>query len=196
MGCLGRSKVQDMVKQSALVVLVLLVAGVVGLLWRSAARPNVTQPIAYSHKKHIDEGLECHDCHQTVLTRAVAGRPKEQTCLDCHDPEELEDGDDELSPEMVKLLTYLKNEERIPWRRLYRVPEHVYFSHVRHVGPGEVACETCHGPMAQAERPPRGPLVRLTMNFCLECHAQRQAAFAVRDERASHASSDCNACHR
>jgi DnaJ-class molecular chaperone len=49
---------------------------------------------------------------------------------------------------------------------------------------GELECEVCHGAIAATERPPRGPLVEITMDFCMDCHREQGQTL------------DCNACHR
>lgn len=174
----------------AFLVLIVLV-GAVLFFWKSTAQPSIQQPIAYNHKRHISEGLACKDCHKSALTGEAAGRPNEQTCRDCHDPGELEEGTEGKNPEIVKLLTYLKEKASIPWRRIFQLPEHVYFSHVRHVTTAKVACETCHGAMAEAVRPPVAPLVAITMDFCINCHVQQRSARA-----GAAVTRDCNACHK
>ena len=69
----------------------------------------------------------------------------------------------------------------IPWVRVHRLPDFVYFNHSIHVAKG-VSCETCHGRIdkmaAVAKAAP------LTMGWCLDCHNAR------------HASNDCLACHK
>jgi hypothetical protein len=60
----------------------------------------------------------------------------------------------------------------------------VYFSHRRHVGIGKLECGACHGDIAVSQHPPSRALVRITMEFCLDCH------------RAKGQSLDCVACHR
>lgn len=147
-----------------------------GFLLRAAEA--VKQPIEYSHQKHIKQGLECSFCHQTVDSGAVAGRPSEEVCAGCHQAALTK------SPEEQKLLGYLSKGQKIPWQRLYEVPDHVYFSHARHVKAGQEKCQTCHGPMAEAAKPPSKPLVNLTMDFCIKCHEAKKVT------------NDCNACHR
>jgi predicted CXXCH cytochrome family protein len=60
----------------------------------------------------------------------------------------------------------------------------VYYTHRRHAGIGELECENCHGAIADTERPPERALVRVTMEFCMDCHREREQTL------------DCNACHR
>ena len=55
----------------------------------------------------------------------------------------------------------------IEWRRVYKVPEFVYFNHSIHVNKG-VGCVSCHGrvdlmPAVEKATP-------MTMSWCLDCH--------------------------
>ena len=73
--------------------------------------------------------------------------------------------------------------ERVPWRKIYRVPDHVYFSHRRHASIAAIECEVCHGPVAEQVTPAGRPHWRPTMNNCMECHEETGA------------SNDCVHCH-
>jgi hypothetical protein len=57
--------------------------------------------------------------------------------------------------------------QAIPWNRVHRLPQFVYFNHAIHVNKG-VGCVTCHGrvdQMAVIEQ-----VSPLTMSWCLDCH--------------------------
>jgi hypothetical protein len=62
--------------------------------------------------------------------------------------------------------------------------DHVFYTHRRHVGIGELECVNCHGEIADTERPPERPLVRIDMDLCMDCHREHEETV------------DCNACHR
>jgi hypothetical protein len=55
----------------------------------------------------------------------------------------------------------------VHWKRVHRLPDHVYFAHQWHVKAG-IACQTCHGPIQEMT------VVRqyadLSMGWCLDCH--------------------------
>jgi hypothetical protein len=70
------------------------------------------------------------------------------------------------------------------FRKLFKMPDHVFYSHRRHAGLGEIPCETCHGDVETSATPPERALVRVTMGFCTECHENRSVA------------SECTTCHR
>ena len=140
-------------------------------------RPEPEQPLAYSHRAHIESGvLECVDCHDGVETGPIAHIPSVMLCMDCHDFIATE------SPAIQTLTAYYERNEEPPWQRVYGWYEesHVRFNHAPHIR-AEVECATCHGNVGQmtvAER-----VVDHTMGFCINCHEQEQA------------SNDCLVCH-
>jgi len=154
-----------------------------GLMVTAAARPqflrSVDQPIAFNHQLHIEDvALDCVDCHRYVLTGARATIPNIEVCIDCHEEAQTE------SVEEARLVEYIQAGDPIPWRKVYRLPDHVYFSHRRHTTIGGVDCAVCHGEMSEQRLPVSRPAVRITMNRCMDCHY------------AEGASNDCVHCHR
>lgn len=61
-----------------------------------------------------------------------------------------------------------KNGTSIAWKRVYKVPDYVYFNHEIHVAKG-VGCETCHGRLDQMALTSKAH--NMTMGWCLECHS-------------------------
>lgn len=144
-----------------------------------ACRPEVKQPIAYSHRVHVKQlGIECETCHETSRSGEVAGLPGISTCSACHQEA------NGTSPEELVVVQAVRAGQDPPWVRLFDIPRHVYFTHRRHVAVAGIACERCHGDMGAQARPPPRALVALTMDACLECHLQQGAA------------RDCDVCHR
>lgn len=140
---------------------------------------TVRQPLAFDHKLHIEEaGVECADCHVHVLRGARATIPNIELCGECHSEAMTE------SPAEAQLVTWVEEDHQIPWQKVYRVPDHVYFSHRRHVSLGEIDCETCHGAMRERTEPVERPFQTPTMTMCMACHEQREV------------SNDCLLCHR
>ena len=138
---------------------------------------RIEQPIAFNHKKHVDAGLECIDCHRYYKTQKNSGRPTLKGCMECH-------SEPSKNPEEEKVRNFAKQEIEIPWNRIYRLPSHVYFSHRLHTQVAQINCEKCHGKMAERTRPPARPLVSQTMEFCIACHEKTQASV------------DCLTCHK
>jgi len=160
---------------------VVVVLGAVILFYLgSKTNSDITQPIAYSHKAHIETaGLNCTDCHSTVQTSQAATLPSLEVCSTCHSEQPISQ-----SPEELKLLEFVKRAETIPWQRVYRVPDHVYFSHRRHVAKGELECAACHGNVGDFTLPASSQFLPLTMENCMKCH------------RENNVTNDCLACHR
>jgi predicted CXXCH cytochrome family protein len=133
------------------------------------------QPVAFGHRAHTEAGLKCSDCHGTVETEDQAGMPSTGKCMACHRVTKTE------SEEVKKLAGYHARKEKIPWVRVYTVPDIVFFSHANHLR-AQVKCEDCHGDAGSSERLMK---VKATnMASCMTCHAQRQA------------STDCSLCHQ
>jgi len=148
---------------------------------RAAFRPaeNVTQPIQFNHLKHVqDVGLECSACHEYYATRESSGLPELATCLGCHE------GGITESPEEKNLLELAASDPPPRFRKLFRLPDHAYYSHRRHVTVAGLACDTCHGDIAATTVPPSRPLVRITMDTCVGCHTEQGVGI------------DCTQCHR
>ncbi|KAB2968983.1 MAG: cytochrome c3 family protein [Thermoanaerobaculia bacterium] len=155
-----------------------VMVAVAGITVAMAGRP-APQPLAFNHRLHIQNvGLSCADCHRHASSGARATIPNVAVCGDCHSEAIGE------SPEEAKLVTHVQEGRPIPWRQVYWLPEHVFFSHRRHTAVAGLACETCHGAVAERELPLTGPLVPLSMNACMACHATAGV------------SNDCIRCHR
>ncbi len=164
---------------------VIVVAGLAVALALAAAtvaagQRNGLQPIQFNHKAHVSKGLDCAVCHRYVREQAFASLPPLQTCLMCHSAKISQ------NPEEGKIREFAAKKEPLRWVRLYRLSPNaaVYFSHRRHVTLGKIDCVTCHGPMPERTTPPPRALVNFSMEFCLDCHRQKQVATA------------CVACHR
>ncbi len=145
------------------------------ILFSSAGR--IKQPLAFNHKIHAENGLECVDCHFYFEVQATSGRPAIEVCSGCHE-EPLGE-----SKEEEKLMEYINAGKEIDWQRLYSVPEDVYFSHQRHVVLGELDCKLCHGSIGESLQPPSKPR-KITMKMCMKCHEEREV------------NNDCISCHR
>ena len=138
--------------------------------------PVPVQPIAYTHKVHLANGMECVNCHTGVDTGPDAQLPSVKLCMLCHQVIATD------KPEIKKLAAYSERGEDISWQRVYDYPpsSHVKFNHAPHIR-AKVDCKTCHGDMTQQTVAVRK--VDMNMGFCLDCHKQRNVSI------------DCTTCH-
>lgn len=140
--------------------------------------PAVKQPLAFNHKKHFEQGIKCSGCHDSVEKLAVAGKPRLETCMLCHETPLGQTAAEE------QVRQYAARGEEIRWSKLYKLPEHVFFPHESHVVGAKIECKTCHGNIGESVSPPKRPEINLTMNDCLACHRSRGVTI------------DCIACHK
>lgn len=167
--------------------------------WPLWFEPAVTQPVEFPHKAHLElkeQKLTCTSCHELADKGFAAGRPSTKKCLSCHS------GAEAKSPAEKKVQAFGEKGQEIPWKRIWRLPSHVFFSHRTHVG-ARIECQTCHGRMETLERPPARPLKKLVMDDCIACHEKwrwpeepKKRREPVERAMLRQVSVDCNACHR
>jgi len=159
-----------------------LVAGTAGFAaGRVLLRPSGSQPqpIEFNHKLHIEDvELECSTCHEYFDSGEHAGLPAIETCLVCHEEAMTE------SMEEQRLIAMAGVDPEPVFNKLFKMPDHVYYSHRRHVAIAGLECATCHGAIASTTAPPGAALVRITMAMCIECHQENEVE------------GDCSSCHR
>jgi hypothetical protein len=120
------------------------------------------QPVPFDHRHHVrDDGIDCRYCHRAVETSSTAGFPPAELCMNCHSQVWIE------SPLLATVRESYFRDLPIAWRRLYVLPDFVFFNHAIHVNKG-VGCESCHGRVDQMPRIYQVP--PLTMHWCLDCH--------------------------
>lgn len=126
-----------------------------------------TQPVAYSHKLHAGNmGMDCLYCHSTVDKAAYAAIPATEVCMNCHERVKPQ------SPEIIKVRESYATGKPIPWVKIHRLPDYVFFNHKAHVTNG-VSCVSCHGRIDQMTEVKQ--VKELTMAWCLECHRNPEA---------------------
>jgi hypothetical protein len=181
----------------ALLMVAALVLSAITLGYLGRADTGTQQPIAFPHKTHVALGLACTMCHQRAEKDSVAGRPPTAFCLGCHAAGET------TSEQIKKLRRYAGDGQEIPWKRVWRLPTHVYFPHQVHVTVGQLTCQTCHGPIETLTSPPVTALRELTMDDCISCHDQQQLIAKADHKREPSTTAargpgpaDCIVCHR
>jgi len=133
------------------------------------------QPVKYSHKLHAgDLNIPCQYCHAYARRSEMAGIPSMSKCMNCHSNLTSRSGD------AAKLAAYFGKKEAVAWARVYNLPDHVWFSHKRHVSK-DIDCKECHGAVDTLEVNAR--LRNFKMGFCVTCHQKNGAP------------TDCWTCH-
>src|SRR6185312_15578571 len=139
--------------------------------------PGPAQPIPFSHKIHVGGvKLICADCHtQPAIFGDPVSIPDAAGCLECHAYSVL------LTPTLKQLNAYNEKKQPIPWVRIFRLKQFVFFDHRFHVMNG-AQCEQCHGPIG-TEDVVSDQLKTTSMGFCQACHVKTRAL------------TGCNTCH-
>lgn len=151
--------------------LVAVVGGLVGAIagvWYYFSPRNTdvgyqpTQPVPYSHKLHAgDLGIDCRYCHVGVERSPVASVPPTQVCMNCHTQVKKD------SPLLNAVRKSWAEGTPVPWKRVHKLGDYVYFDHSRHVTRG-VGCVECHGRVDEMIVVKQ--VEPLSMGWCLECH--------------------------
>lgn len=159
------------------------------------------QPIFFSHVIHAGSfDIACQYCHSEARRSEYAGIPSVERCMGCHKIIGAQD-----NAEIRKIHDYWNRREQIPWVRVFKVPEYVYFPHKAHIR-GGLECQSCHGPIermrivgAKTGRELgndlqhlvglRSPPPLLSMGWCVECHREQNRTRGMR------APLDCITCH-
>lgn len=151
------------------------------------------QPIAFPHTKHVeDAGIDCVFCHRNVTLGKAATVPAIQQCMFCHKVGAIQGT--EHPEEVDKLREAWEEKQPISWERVYRVPDHVRFSHEPHLTfftqvremEASQTCLLCHGDVGKMEVMKQVSGTEggaLKMADCVDCH------------RRYNAPTDCVVCH-
>lgn len=123
------------------------------------ANNNSEEPdLIFSHKYHIEElGAECISCHPGVeesTTGADDLLPKEETCLNCHDRDDMGCEACHKSGKNPELLPRITNYSK-------------KFSHAKHIEEG-TECAECHAGVEKKETAAGNHIPG--MDNCMMCH--------------------------
>lgn len=142
--------------------------------WRESIPP--AQPIAFSHKIHAGKlNIRCMDCHVNADKSRSATPPPMEKCMSCHRSAALG------SPEVQKIHASWESKEPVEWVRIHQLPEHVNFTHKRHIKAG-VDCASCHGEVKVMDEIRK--VRTLSMGWCVSCHTAKGVSI------------DCLTCHK
>lgn len=120
------------------------------------------QPVSYDHSLHVGQlGMDCRYCHTYVDRSEHANVPGANTCMNCHS---------QILPDSEALAPVRESFESgnpVPWVRVHKAPDYVYFNHAVHVNRG-ISCVECHGQVNEMQVVYQAK--SLSMAFCLDCH--------------------------
>ncbi len=161
------------------IVSVLIIVLLILYWWRlnqSNAGYQPVQPIAFSHKLHVQSNkIDCMFCHTSVERGPHATVPAASICMKCHSLVRTD------RPAIQKLTEIFNSGKPVEWIRIHHLPDHVYFSHRWHIAKG-FKCTQCHGPIDTMDVVQQ--VNRLEMGDCVSCHRQNNAP------------TTCNTCHQ
>ena len=140
-----------------------------------APHPAPMQPIPFSHKLHIANGLRCQNCHTNPDPGNLMTFPATSTCMTCHITVAKD------RPAIMKLADYAKSNQPVPWVRVYQITPGVTWTHRAHLQAG-LQCTNCHGDVAQLDAMAQTTSVT-AMGACIGCH------------QAHNAPATCSTCH-
>ncbi len=127
----------------------------------------------FDHALHVEEGMDCGDCHYSVEDDDDPGLPTLPQCMLCH-----EEIDAERPPE--RRIETLFDGNKFRAAHGSALSDEVRFSHLAHAT--ELECAACHTGIATNERVADLPLV--DMDACTACHEAR-----------GESTSECATCH-
>ena len=148
------------------------------------------QPIPFSHRVHAGNNrIPCPYCHTNADRSRHATVPAVQTCMNCHRAIKLPNNNKYIATAVIKPL---KSDARVTWKRVYHLPDYVFFDHRSHVDVG-VQCQTCHGRVENTDVTTR--VMNMRMGQCLSCH-RNPSRYLPTGSKVKHGPTDCTAFHR
>lgn len=123
----------------------------------------------FTHAPHLDQGIECTDCHASALTSARTSDdllPTPEECEVCHE------GEPWASARADSAGVYAGRRHRTV------IAKEIIFSHKSHIEMG-LSCEECHSGGKEV----RAAVEPATMQGCFQCHEGRRGT------------DDCASCH-
>jgi hypothetical protein len=174
-----------------LTITIVVLAALTGLGWwigASIIYARQEQPIKFPHDLHAgNRQIACQYCHRGVHNGTIAGVPSVQECMDCHqvvatDRPEVKKLRDDYWKGKANIPAAGQSPVPIPWFKIYRLPDHVKFSHQIHINQG-FDCSECHGNVREMRVMDVAPGKNPIMGFCLDCHLAKRGP------------TNCSACH-
>ncbi len=131
------------------------------------------QPVPFDHSLHAGQlGIDCRYCHAGVEKSGTSSVPAAQTCMNCHSIVKNQ------SPLLEVVRKSYETGDPVPWVRIHKNPDYVYFNHSVHVNRG-VSCVECHGKVNEMQVVHQDQ--PHSMSWCLDCH--RDPASRIREPK-------------
>jgi len=145
-------------KKSILILSAMMLLAITILATLLAENKSEEPDLIFSHKKHIQEaGAECETCHSIAATSTKGTDdllPKEESCLGCHDKNDMGCKACHNSGDKPVLLPRIDNYAAL-------------FNHAKHISEGK-KCLDCHSGIEFTETASGSHLPN--MNKCMSCH--------------------------
>lgn len=120
------------------------------------------QPVPFDHSLHAGQlGIDCRYCHTNVEQSEHSNVPATSTCMACHSLIKKD------SPLLAPVVESERTGEPVPWVRIHKAPDYVYFNHSVHVNRG-ISCYECHGQVNEMKTMHQAH--PQSMSWCLDCH--------------------------
>jgi hypothetical protein len=120
------------------------------------------QPVPFDHSLHAGQlGLDCRYCHTNVEQSEHSNVPATSTCMACHSLIKKD------SPLLAPVRQSEMTSDPVPWVRIHKAPDYVYFNHSVHVNRG-ISCYECHGQVNEMKTMFQAH--SQSMSWCLDCH--------------------------
>ena len=136
------------------------------------------QPIKFSHAVHAGaQKIDCNYCHSSARNSKTSGIPSTNVCMNCHTyisegpitgTEEIQKIYDAVGWDPDAKSYTAESTGPVKWVKVHNLPDHAYFNHSQHVTVGNIACQTCHGPVEEMDVVEQ--YSPLTMGWCINCH--------------------------
>jgi mono/diheme cytochrome c family protein len=142
--------------------------------------PDGYATIPFTHRPHMEKGgMPCLFCHGQARRGPSADLPPLQLCAGCHRWLTVQ------TESTKAVVAAYDSGTQVSWRRVYKEPDFVFFTHQVHIQVANLECSTCHGDVAAMGLAHK--VGQLNMKFCIDCHKkQTDMSFLM----------DCEICHK
>ncbi len=138
--------------------------------------------LAFNHKRHLQEGLDCDACHTEYSKGIDAGMPSFDDCKSCHSDEE-----ENKKPKEKQIVNFLIDGKPV-WSKVTDIDEEIKFSHKTHFD-AKISCEICHKGIKESNVV--SSQLAMKMADCSKCHTE----IATEKNMLEFVPDNCLTCH-